>query len=293
MALSDPQRRAGSAPAARARPTIIGAESLDAAARVTPFRIGALAERGAAAGTPGAGAGPAAGSGAGPRAGRDAFGAGQDVGGAAGEGWLRRRAPAPSPATRAEAERAEARARAERAAAAEAAQRAALEAAFRAGYEQGHREGSGAFDAWRTEQADSLARRFDSIAERYALQRGEAERAMAEQVIDLAVVLARQTVRAALAARPEAIVGVVQEALAALVDEQAAPTVAVHPDDFEPVQAQLSVVIEKRGGRLVADAALSPGDCLVRAATGAVDASVAKRWSRALATIGRADAWIE
>ena len=240
----------------RARPTIIGADALADAARVTPFRIGAL-------------------------------------GGLAGldDGPARRRAPAAAPAPDAAAQAA-AQAAA-RAAQAEAARRAALEDAFRAGFEQGRQQGEQAFDAWRGAHAEAVAQRFDAIAERYALQLAGIERAMAEQVIELAVTLARQTVRATLAVRPDAIVAVVQEALGALADEHAAPVVALHPDDLEPVREQLGAVIDKRGGQLVADDTLAPGDCRVRTPGGLVDATVARRWQRALATIGRTEDWIE
>ena len=241
----------------RARPTIIGADALADAARVTPFRIGAL-------------------------------------GGLAGldDGLARRRAPAAAAPTPDAAAQAAAQAAA-RAAQVEAARRAALEDAFRAGFEQGRQQGEQAFDAWRDAHAEAVAQRFDAIAERYALQLAGIERAMAEQVIELAVALARQTVRATLAVRPDAIVAVVQEALGALAEEHAAPVVALHPDDLEPVREQLGAVIDKRGGQLVADDTLAPGDCRVRTPGGLVDATVARRWQRALATIGRTEDWIE
>ena len=257
---SDDAHRA--AAAARARPSILTGEQVDAAAQVKRFDFGAIGDQSAST--------------------HDNLG--------------RRRPAAPAGAMSAEEAAAQALAQAQ-------AQRTQLEEAFRNGYEAGYevaqRESAGAFDEFRAQQAaelsqqlDAIAERFDAIGARYAAQLDSIERTLADEVIGLAIALARQTVRGAIALRPDRIVPVVQEALEALVDEQARPTVHLHPDDLETVAAHLGDSLAARGGTLLPDASLSPGDCRVRTPACTVDATLAKRWRRALAALGRTEDWI-
>lgn len=256
---SDDAQRA--AAPARARQGIIGGEQLDAATQVKRFDFGSINEQNAAS--------------------HDNLG--------------RRRPAAAVGALSTEEAAAQVLAQAQ-------AQRAQLEEAFRNGYQAGYevaqRESASAFDEFRAQQAaelsqqlDAIAQRFDAIGARYAAQLDSIERTLATEVIDLAITLARQTVRSAITLRPDSILAVVQEALEALVDEHARPTVHLHPDDLQAVAAHLGDALAARGGTIVADASLSPGDCRVRTPACTVDASVAKRWQRALAAIGRNEEW--
>lgn len=255
MHSSDDAQRA--AAPARARQGIIAGEQLDATAQVKRFDFGSINEQNAAS--------------------HDNLG--------------RRRPAAAVGAMSAEEAAAQALAQAQ-------AHRAQLEEAFRNGYQAGYevaqRESTSAFEEFRAQQSaelsqqlESIAQRFDAIGTSYVAQLDSIERTLATEVIDLAITLARQTVRSAVALRPDSILAVVQEALEALVDEQARPTVHLHPDDLQAVAAHLGDVLAARGGTLVADASLSPGDCRVRTPACTVDATVAKRWQRALAAIGR------
>lgn len=200
-----------------------------------------------------------------------------DIGALSGTGGLRRLAPASVQA-------------ADHAAAEEARQahlRAQLEQAWRDGFDAGLREGNDALVAWQAGQAVQQAERFEAIAASYQTQLAGLEAELAERVVALAVMLARQTVRAAVEADPARVLPAVREALSALAEEQARPTVLLHPDDVELVATELGAVVARRGGQLLADPTLARGDCRIECATGSVDATLAKRWSRALAAIGR------
>ncbi|HZF79287.1 MAG TPA: FliH/SctL family protein, partial [Rubrivivax sp.] len=48
-----------------------------------------------------------------------------------------------------------------------------------------------------------------------------------------------------------------------------------------------------RSGRVVSDATITRGGCLVESDIGVIDASVEARWRRAAASIGCNDAWQE
>ena len=169
--------------------------------------------------------------------------------------------------------------------------RAQLEQAWRDGFDAGLREGNDALHAWQAGQAAEQAERFEAIASGYQTQLAGLEAELADRVVALAVMLARQTVRAAIDADPARVLPAVREALSALAEEQARPTVLLHPEDLDLVAAELGAVVARRGGQLLADPTLSRGDCRIDCASGSVDATLARRWSRALAGIGRDDPW--
>lgn len=206
-----------------------------------------------------------------------------DIGALSGSGGTRRLAPASVQAANQAAldEQRQARLRAQ------------LEQAWRDGFDAGLREGKDAMDAWQATQAARQAERFEAIAASYETRLAGLESELAERVVTLAVMLARQTVRDAIDADPARVLPVVREALAALAEEQARPTVLLHPEDLALVSAELGTVVARRGGELMADATLARGDCRIECASGTVDGTLARRWSRALAGIGRDTPWLD
>ena len=63
------------------------------------------------------------------------------------------------------------------------------------------------------------------------------------------------------------------------------------PDDHAMAQAQLAEVMGARGVRLVADAAMTRGGCVVESDIATVDASIEARWDRAAAALGHHAPW--
>jgi flagellar assembly protein FliH len=103
--------------------------------------------------------------------------------------------------------------------------------------------------------------------------------------------LARQIVRSEVASRPELIATVAQEALDTLLMSARQVVVRVHPDDQPLVAQGAAEALSARGARLVADASIARGGCLVESDIGVVDASIAARWKRAVASLGCEEAW--
>ena len=114
---------------------------------------------------------------------------------------------------------------------------------------------------------------------------------MAEALAATALALARQIVRSELAARPESVAAVAQEALETLMLSARHITLRVHPDDQPLVAEGAGELLAARGARLVADAGVARGGCVVESNIGLVDASIETRWRRAAASIGRDEPW--
>lgn len=162
-----------------------------------------------------------------------------------------------------------------------------LQAARQSGYQDGYRDGLVALEAFKQSYAQQITAQMGTIAQTWRSQLDELERGLATQVAEVAIALARQVVRSELAARPELVAGVAQEALAATLVAARQVGVHLHPDDHAVVLAHAGEALAARGARLVPDAALARGGCVVETEIGVIDASVESRWRRATAAMGR------
>jgi flagellar assembly protein FliH len=114
----------------------------------------------------------------------------------------------------------------------------------------------------------------------------ELSSATADSLLDLAVDIAAQVLRREVQTRRDAILPVVQEALAMVVGSHPSPTVHLAPRDFELVRESLAGDGQLQGCRFVADASVAPGGCRIETPHGEVDATVATRWRRVVQTLG-------
>ncbi len=164
---------------------------------------------------------------------------------------------------------------------------AQLQAARQSGYQDGYRDGLVALEAFKQSYAQQITAQMGTLAGTYRAQLEQLEHGLAVQVAEVALALARQVVRSELATRPEFVAAVAQEALAAAVVAAQQVRVHLHPDDHALVQTHAGEALAARGARLVPDAALARGGCVVETEMGIIDASIEARWRRASAAIGR------
>ena len=179
---------------------------------------------------------------------------------------------------------------------AEADHRLALEAARREAFEAGRAEGlaagaEAARQALRQQVDEERARMLDEIGAPMAQalaawreQVGALEQALAHRVAGVALQVARQVVGTGLAMEPGAVVEVVRQALEALLVSARHVTVRLHPEDLARVAA--SDVLAARPARLVADASVGRGGCVVDSDIVRVDAQVETRWARVVGGLG-------
>jgi len=116
---------------------------------------------------------------------------------------------------------------------------------------------------------------------------------LAEEIMQLALVIASQVVRTALKVRPELILPLVREAVQALPAVQGEPMLVLNPADSDFVRAQLAEELEHGRWRIATDASIPAGGCRIESAGGDVDATLGKRWERVMAALGTHHDWIE
>lgn len=167
------------------------------------------------------------------------------------------------------------------------------------GYDQGLAQGraEGAAQATHDVQA-YLAGQGRDTAEQLAALVGqlqarleEAEQRIADGVLQMACALARQVVRAELAADPNALQPVVREAVGMLLADGRTAVVRLHPEDLDVVEPSLREEFATLQLSWLADASVPPGGCLVESAGAVVDGSLEKRWQRAIANLGLNEPW--
>jgi flagellar assembly protein FliH len=152
---------------------------------------------------------------------------------------------------------------------------------FRQGYALGRTQGRD--EAMAEVHAEAVQLRALAQALPDALRGAEQE--ISENLLGLALDIARQVLGQALALDAGAILPVVRELLQAEPALTGAPQLVLHPDDAALVRQHLAEDLQAAGWRIRSDAACQRGGCRVLAANGEQDASLPSRWERVTAAL--------
>ncbi len=136
-----------------------------------------------------------------------------------------------------------------------------------------------------------MAAQFGQLLRAFETQIDALEGQMAQAVAQSAVQLARRVVRAELATHPEHVAEAATQAVSAVLQSARHIRVRVHPEDHALVAAGAAEVLQARGARLVADAELARGGCVVESDLGQVDARIDARWQQAARVLGSDLPW--
>jgi len=170
-----------------------------------------------------------------------------------------------------------------------------IDQARQQGYQDGYRNGLAALESYKQTQAAQLAAHMNdqigALASDFHHRLESLEQQLAGRIAGVALELARQVVRTELRQSPELVVDVAEQALGALLASARQVIVRLNPDDHALAQAQLSEMLAARGARLVPDASVLRGGCIVESDIAVVDATVEARWSRAASALGYEAPW--
>ena len=161
------------------------------------------------------------------------------------------------------------------------------------GYHDGYRDGLAALESFKQSFAAQTTAQIGGLMQSYSGQMDNLQQEMANALAAAATALARQVVRGELAERPQLVATVAQEALETLLLSARHITIRVHPDDHVLVAQGAADTLAARGARLLADATIERGGCVVESDIGVVDASIETRWRRAAAALGSEVGWAE
>lgn len=165
--------------------------------------------------------------------------------------------------------------------------------AQRSGYDAGFAEGRAAgLAAGKADAARELAA-FRQLAAAFAAETSAASETVAQDMLSLALDLAKAMLKTALAARPELVLPVVGEAIRYLPSLQQPALLFLHPQDAATVKEHMGDELAQSGWRIVEDAQMKRGGCRVETASNQIDASMETRWQRIAEALGQDSRWLD
>jgi flagellar assembly protein FliH len=158
---------------------------------------------------------------------------------------------------------------------------------------EGHAEGFSAGRAQGTAAGAAEAGRMRALLVALEQSCAALQNDIADDVLSLALGIARQVLQEALPVKRELLLPVVREAIQSMPSGAQGAQVLLNPADVELVRAYFGEELRLNGWQIVEDHRVQPGGCRMTSPYCEVDATLAGRWKRVLATLGRDHAWLE
>lgn len=133
---------------------------------------------------------------------------------------------------------------------------------------------------------------LQTLSHAFSAELVHAKDLVAQDMLDLALDLAKAMLKTVLAVQPEHILPVVSEAIGYLPSVQQPAILFLHPEDAVLVQDRMSSELPDGVWRIVEDATLERGGCRLETGTNQVDATTPARWQRITNSLGRENPWL-
>ncbi len=151
------------------------------------------------------------------------------------------------------------------------------------GFDTGHAIG---LEAGRAEAADEVAR-LKALLEQLENFSANAQAELAESVLDLALVVAREVARVEIAADRQRVLPVIRELIDSMPAARAPARILAHPDDIAAINSMMGVELPSEIWRVVADPNQTPGGCRIETPISRADLSLTARWAAQLRVLKR------
>lgn len=158
---------------------------------------------------------------------------------------------------------------------------------FNKGFEEGHQAG---MNTGLSEMEQQLTQ-FLKVSTQFNSSLQQAERIIAQDVLDLALDLAKAMLKQALEINPELIIPIVEQAIAALPSVQQPAQLFLNPKDAAVVKSQIGAELNRTGWAIIADPHMTLGDCRVETLKNQINASMQTRWQQLADALGRDNHW--
>jgi flagellar assembly protein FliH len=164
-----------------------------------------------------------------------------------------------------------------------------LDAGQAEGHAAGYEEGLALGRAEAAEELDHLRQLATTFGDAVT----QADDTISNDVLELALHLARGMVRTAFEVKPDLILPVVGEAIDYLPNLQQPALLMLHPEDALIVRSGIGHELDKNGWRIVEDDSIARGGCRVDTASNQIDAQIGARWQRLAHALGKDLDWLE
>lgn len=142
-------------------------------------------------------------------------------------------------------------------------------------------------------EGEQACGRMKQLAESFSSTLDNFDFRLADMVLELSLDVARQVVAGELAARPERILDVVNLALRQMAETSREARLLLNPEDAALVRPHLEQVLDRNRLRIVEDARIVRGGCLIETAQGDLDATLPARWRQVVQVLGSNKNWID
>jgi flagellar assembly protein FliH len=163
--------------------------------------------------------------------------------------------------------------------------RALQEEARKLGYEAGQEQARATME--------QETKRLRQLAESFGTALDSLDFRLADQVLNLALDVARQVIAGELAARPERILDVVNLALRQMAETTREARLLLNPEDAQLVRHILNDLLDRSRLRIVEDARIVRGGCLIETLQGDLDVTLQTRWRQVISVLGSNKNWLE
>jgi flagellar assembly protein FliH len=121
------------------------------------------------------------------------------------------------------------------------------------------------------------------------------EQGIANDVMSLALEVAKQMVRQSIRIKPDLVFAIIKEAAMSFPEIADNPRLILHPLDAELVRKAIapSLTIDELPWKLVDDPQMERGGCRFQTGSSEIDATLENRWRRIITALGRDDAWLD
>ncbi|MBA5639750.1 flagellar assembly protein FliH [Duganella sp. LX20W] len=160
------------------------------------------------------------------------------------------------------------------------------------GYEEGHAAGhADALALGKIESAKELEH-LRALTASFGTAVQQADQLIANDVLELALQLAKGMLKTALNVKPELVLPIVRDAIEYLPVLQQPALLVLHPDDAAVVREGIGEELDKGGWRVIEDPSVGRGGCKVDTASNQIDAQAASRWQRLTHALGKDVDWL-
>ena len=157
--------------------------------------------------------------------------------------------------------------------------------AYQEGFAAGYQEGKGKVDA-ELARLGQLMSALDGALNQF-------DETLTQNLLSLALGVAKQMLREALRVRPDLVLPVIREAVNSLPQANQHPHLKLHPDDAALVRSLMADELSHFHWKLIEDSRVERGGCRVETTNSEIDATMESRWKRILVALGSDGAWLE
>ncbi len=165
----------------------------------------------------------------------------------------------------------------------------AAQEGFKLGKDEGYKAG---YEAGR-KAAKALAARVSELVDQLDQARLRQDDAIAQELLNLALTVAKQLLRTALEVKEGLVIEAVREAMGALPSLSGHLRISAHPDDAEALREFMESEHGQFSFKVVPDPRLGRGGFRLQTNYSEVDGQLATRWQEIVECLGSDDAWLE